>query len=345
MDKRPITILSSDWHIDKDNQQEIEQIVEQIISLAVEFHISRVYVLGDIFESRKAQPLTNLDFFSKILRKFEEAEVFLAVIPGNHDKVNYESEKSYLDAFQYHPYINLFSDYCIAHEEGVKFHLIPYFKEDTTYSKYLSKVIYQEGQKNILLTHLGVDGFSNNDRITLPSAVKRSDFSKFDSVFVGHYHNRSSIGNIHYIGSIQPRDFGEDNDKGFTIVFNDGSFEYVQAGFKEYKTIELDVDRVSKKELELLISKEENEEKNLRVILKGSESKLKSIDINSIQSKGVKVSRVNKELEEGILNSVKNEFISFTKESLLTEFDEYCKIKKIENQEYGKGKLLTTLKL
>lgn len=346
MERKPIGVLSSDWHIDKNNHSDVEKIIYQKIEIIKEMRLSTMYVLGDIFESRVAQPLTNLQFFKNILSKCEESGVAIVAIPGNHDKVNYESKLSYLDIFAQHPALTVVDEYKCIVENDINIHLIPYFKEDTVYSSYLKNIDLSTNKKNILLTHIGLDGVSNNDGIYIKGHIKKELFSKLDKVFIGHYHNRSQYGeNIHYIGSIKPNNFGENNDKGFTILFSDCSFEYVQAGFKEYKTIEVDVDTLTKKEIDLLTSKYKDSESKVRIVLKGSETKLKSVDVNKFTESGITIKRINKDLEEGIVQSIKGEFVTFNKEEIVKEFNQYCEDRKIQNKDYGYSKLLKILKI
>lgn len=342
--RKPITILSSDWHIDKDNQDEISDIITQIIVLAKELGIKEVIVLGDIFESRKAQPLDNLQFFKSILERFNDAGIVLIAIPGNHDKVNYESELSYLDVFSNHPNFKLITNYESLIRGELLLHFIPFFKENTVYKNYLERIELDSNKKNILLTHVGLDGVPNNSDLYIPSFLKKDMFNRLFKVFIGHYHNRSSYGkNIFYIGSIKPETFGENNDKGFTIIYDNGEHKDIQSKFKCFETIEFDIDNMSKKEIDLLPEKYKDEDKKVRIVLKGSESKLKSVNTKTFNNEGIVIKTVNKELEQGILQSIKGEFINFNKENIIIEFQTFCQIKSLENTDYGKEKLFKIL--
>ena len=54
MSKKPITILFSDTHLDKDNEEHVKDIFCQIILKAVEMKVSTVYGLGDFFDKFEA---------------------------------------------------------------------------------------------------------------------------------------------------------------------------------------------------------------------------------------------------------------------------------------------------
>ena len=84
-------IVTADWHIEQDNHALIDSLTTQLISGGKEREIDTLLILGDIFESRRAQPLANLSFFGSQLEKFAEHEMKVIAIPGNHDKIDQES--------------------------------------------------------------------------------------------------------------------------------------------------------------------------------------------------------------------------------------------------------------
>ena len=80
-------------------------------------------------------------------------------------------------------------------------------------------------------------------------------FENHFKVFSGHYHDQQKIGNFYHIPSIQQNNYGEDSDKGFTVLFGDGSHELVKSDFKEYIKVQVDLDTCSDKDLKLLKAK------------------------------------------------------------------------------------------
>lgn len=346
--KIPIGILTTDWHIDNNNHQEVNLVLNQIISLAEKLKIP-IYNLGDTFESRKAQPLQNLKFFNDILSILKNKNLELITIPGNHDKVNLSSEDSYLDSFLYHPSLKLKQDVSFISKNDILICLIPFFNQKgDIYNLKLKNAIEQlkhnknKTSKRVLLTHIAIDGVKNNDGSKEDSSLKQDLFEVFDQVFVGHYHNKQDLNEkIHYIGSIRSLNYGEDNDKGCVILYDDLSFEYVKTSFKKFEKISINIDNTSPKEIKTLIEQYKNSADNIRIEFKGDASKLKSIDVEELVCCGIDVKIKQKELIEGINLAEHNEVISFDKEGLLTEFDDFCVINNIEkeNKEYGLEKL------
>jgi len=135
------------------------------------------------------------------------------------------------------------------------------------------------------------------------------------------------------------KNFGENNDKGFVILYDDCSHEYIQAKFKEYHTIKIDINRTSQEELNELLARYKNNEHNIRFKFMGSIEKLKSIDINKFKSVGIDVKMDRPNVDEGIVAAKKQEFVSFNKESIKKEFDKFAEHNKLTDIEIGKNYL------
>ena len=73
--------------------------------------------------------------------------------------------------------LTLFEDVSSFVKDGVKYHLLPYFKEKGNYSENLkvAKSNIDSSLINILCTHISVESVRNNDG----SEVKLADTSKF----------------------------------------------------------------------------------------------------------------------------------------------------------------------
>jgi exonuclease SbcD len=336
--KIPLTITFSDLHIHLHNEEEIVNIIEQIIIKCKENNINIALCLGDIFESRKAQPLQSLKIWERVLELFKENNIQLICISGNHDKTNYISEDSYLDQYKHWPGFKLIRNYeNIDIEIGIRWHFIPYFEEETTYLKYLEQVHLLKDGKNYLFTHIGIDGILNNSNEEVKNPVTKELFKQFKKVFVGHYHNISTHDNIEYIGSVMPKNFGEDNNKGCTILYSDGSHELINLVFKKYEKIVVDINSFDKKKEQELLMEYSNHNDYIRLEFVGDSSKIKSLDKNKFESVGIDIKTKNEEVEETVNTSEHTEFIEFDDRSLVKEFDEFCEINELTDVEIGKG--------
>ncbi len=316
--------------MERENIDAQKAIFRQAILVAESLGLGEVWHAGDIFESRKSQPLTVLAAFIEILDLFEESGVVLEAIPGNHDKVDYDSELSYLDVYRWHPSFTLHRKEFTTQHDGVDIHWLPYFLESGSYIERLNSFELDKKKKNILITHIAVNGVRNNDGSVIENNLNRTAFKSFDSVLVGHYHDQSIIHNVHYIGSALQKNFGEDSNKGFTIIYNDGSHEFQKAEFTEYITIKIDVDNLKANELDQLLSEYADSTDNIRFKFQGEKSKLVAIDKSKFERAGIDVKFDSTEIQADLTTLNIDEFVQFNKAEVVKEFKDFCKKEKYE---------------
>ena len=149
--------------------------MEQVVEIGVKKDIKHLDFGGDWFQSRKGQPLEVLTFTETFLNSLPFESI--TMIAGNHDKLDYESMDSFLDVFGYFPKVNLVkTDYV---KDNIAY--LPYFLEGDLYNAFLSEFEKRKNYPNILITHVGVDGYSSIGG-KINSAVTASQFSKFKQV-------------------------------------------------------------------------------------------------------------------------------------------------------------------
>lgn len=331
-------IVLTDTHLNQNNIVQNLDIYKQAIHLAKKYNLDKVLHGGDIFDARKGQTDSLLKIFEEILDMFHENEITLVAIPGNHDKSDYKSDVSYLDPYKHHPGFNLLRSGGFAEENIFMF---PYFLEDGTFETLLKEEVQKNYKKiskdTILITHVAVNGVKNNDGSQIENNVKPNLFSKFKSVLIGHYHNKSTIGqNIFYIGSAFQHNFGEDVSKGFTLIMEDGTTQFVKAAFKEYKKVVIEIEKMSPKEIEKLAETYANSEDAIRFVFKGTHEKLQAIDKTRFTKLGIDVKRESDEIEVGVEEAENNEFISFDQTSIAKEFNDFCDTNKLDKKQGNK---------
>ena len=330
--KQPIAIISTDWHLKRDNIDAIKDLIDQQCQLAKKESVEYLICLGDVFDSRKAQELTVLTAFREILNNIQSYNLKMLTISGNHDKSDYTSYNSYLDSFAFHPAMVYFRGYNQYSIGDVKLHFMPFFDE-SVWKERLNYTL--SDKKNILLTHIAVTGSKNNDGTLQETPVKVSDFKDFDLVLSGHFHDRQIIGkNFIHAQSIQQNNYGEDNKKGFSILYNDCTISFVKSKFKEYKRYTFDIDKSTKKELDELIKEHSNSDNNIRVEVVGSQSKLNSLKREVFANNGIDLKTKNKEVSEAIEATITDEVVEFNPEKIKEKFGQFCEEKE---HDYDKG--------
>lgn len=330
-----LALLITDTHLHKNNVELVKDIFRQAIDLCIQHQIKKIYHLGDFFTSREAQPLQVLIEAKEIFLMIKDAGLEMDIIPGNHDKVDLNSQLSYLHAVEKNDSIRLIDntyDQMLSNEVNILY--LPYFKEKESYLQKLKEVsdLIRKDKVNVLLTHISINGVNNNDGSVVENEIKQELFKKFNYVYVGHYHNKQSNGNINYIGSSYQADFGEDEIKGFQFLMNDGSVEMILSKFPKYIKEKIDIE--DKEALKKFEKKYTNSSDKIRVVLTGDKTKLQAFNKENLHDKGIDVKFESDELNSNFDIS-NNEIQVFDRSNISKAFDSFCTINKIEDKEFG----------
>ena len=243
--KEPFALLINDIHVSKDNIPEFQANWNEALEICEKLGIEDMVIGGDLWQSRSAQTLSTLIAVRQAIIKATNKGIDLTIAEGNHDKVDQESMLGYSHLFSEYPYVVVVDDWGIFeidHDNQVALYVMSYFPENGSFMSKLEEVIndLKSGWYNILYIHQGIKGgLSQPSEDELPANI----FSKFDAVLVGHYHDRKKIKgtNIEYIGASRQHNFGEDEKKGYTVLYTDGSHEFIQnQANMRYKVMEIE---------------------------------------------------------------------------------------------------------
>lgn len=338
--KKPIAAIITDTHADENTLDLVDDIYDQSIEIVESLGLKELFHIGDHFTNRASQKLKTLLRVRRFTQKFKKVGIIVRTIPGNHDKTDQSSTESYLDIYR----SNNFVVYSGKNPEAefteiddVRFYFLPYFSE-SVYQEKLESIIksLDNSKSNVLLTHIGIDGVLDNDDRKVLSSVKKSNFKAFKKVFIGHYHNASDVNDfIHYIGSTDPRNFGEDDKKGILIVFDDLSFERIQLNFKPYKKVI--IEKFELEDLDDLIKKHADRKENVRIEFRAERSELIKIDKKKFLEAGIDVVTVDTTLIDISGETSEGDVtIGMERKDILKYFDEYCKQNQIERKKSAK---------
>lgn len=327
--RKPVALILTDTHLHKDNIDLVTDIFSQAKTLCEKLDIEYMIHAGDFFTSRTAQPLDVLLAGKQIIESINSDSLKLLIIPGNHDKTDQNSENSYLDVY---------SNICHVIRRSTTWHLsnltvyfIPYFKENESYIPQFETI--NPSKKGILITHIAVTGVKNNDGSEVGNIIAPSLFNKFDKVFVGHYHNQSQVGNnIYYIGSAYQANFGEDDQKGFTILYSDGSHELVKSKFPEY--VKLKVDISDTKKIKQIQKEHANSSDHVRIVFTGDETQLASLNKEKFNNIGIDV-KFEKEVVRQDLSAVLENNVNFNRSNIKEAFEQFCVLNDYQDKEIG----------
>lgn len=336
------SVLITDTHFNNDNIGQVDDVMAQGINLASKTRSKTLFHLGDWFTSRTGQTLTTLMGMLVVLGRAQQKGVKIVTIPGNHDKTDLEDTRSYLEVFRSHPALDLFSEQgTVKLTNDILIHLLPYFPEEGSYADRLEELtrLVKPKMNNILLTHITLDGAQNNDGSAQKNSLTRDKFAAFHRVLSGHYHNRNSPwGRAQYIGSARAANFGEDNDKGFTIINPDSTLKFIRSNFIQYHQFTFNLDRIDSEQFgsdyqEATTLAEEGH--NVRANVVGSDEMLEAFDYKLFELYGIEVVRKNSNIAKSLHDLEEGLSVSFSAAEMRRAFVEYCKLNGI------KGELLT----
>jgi DNA repair exonuclease SbcCD nuclease subunit len=189
-----------------------------------EHKIDTVVILGDIFDVRKtlnvqAAQRSNAELFKPI----SDRGITAYYMVGNHDMyysadLSVNTMRAMYDGRMLSG-MNIIDEPTEVEIDGTKILMTPWIASGN-YAKTFRMI--KETKASILFGHLELAGYEMYRGNFIEHGMDSAPFEKFDVVLSGHYHHKSSQGNIHYLGTqfeITWADF--DDTKGFHIFDTD----------------------------------------------------------------------------------------------------------------------------
>ncbi len=338
--KNPVLLLLNDIHASKDNLPEFTANWNEALAICTERGIREIAVGGDMFQSRVAQTLDVLLAVNDALIRAAQAGIIVTLAEGNHDLVDQESLRGYNHIFAQHSNVVVVDDFLSLDYPECDFvlHMISYFPENGSFTDRLNALLkgsMVEDKLNYLYIHQGINGaLAIPAQDELPARI----FEPFDKVFVGHYHDRATIKGtaIEYIGSSRQFNFGEDMYKGYTILYADGAYEFIQNEVNaRYAVLNVFAGDVTVHLCDQIGEIMANPRNRLKVRVHGTEAELAAIDRKRLMDAGAnKVEIVGEEVdvadapELGMLEK-------FDSRRIRESYEDFCSQKSIEDPSLG----------
>lgn len=198
--------------------QHISRFYEEVFFPYLDDHnINFIFHLGDIVDRRKyinfvtAKNLTK-DFIAPIRNKNK----FLYALIGNHDTFyKNTNEVNSMDVLYGDRAGFTYISEPIELDLECKILMMPWICADN-YDKCMKMI--QETDAQVLFGHLELKGFEMYKGQPNDHGFESSMFDKFDVVCSGHFHHKSSRGNIHYLGAPYEMTWSDyDDPRGFHV--------------------------------------------------------------------------------------------------------------------------------
>lgn len=336
----PCLLLINDLHIGKETISEFTANWNEALEICKTKGITEIAVGGDLFNSRASQTLDILLAVHEALMAAAGTGIRVVLANGNHCKVNPESVYGYCHVYGEHRNVTVVDNYLtlpVGHGEHALLHIIPYFPEDGSFTAKLDEVRkhgFDASKMNLLYVHEGINGaLSQPNEKELPPGI----FKGFDKVFAAHYHNRCKVKpNIEYIGSSRQHNFGEDEEKGYTILYSDGTHEFIRNRTNiRYRVIDIDADKVDTRLKDRLEEIREDGGYRTKVRVHGSAARTSNIDRKELIEAGA--SKVEIVVREDMPADVSpaDLFDKFDSRKIRDSYRDFCNGKDIRNVELG----------
>jgi DNA repair exonuclease SbcCD nuclease subunit len=194
-----------------------ELFYENVFFPALEEHgVEAVIHMGDAFDSRKSIDYQSLEWAKRVvfnpLKKYD-----VHMIIGNHDTYykNTNEVNSPELLLQTYPNIKTYSKPTEVNVGGLDILFLPWINQG---NEELSFNTIKTTSCRCAMGHLELQGFRVNRQIIMEHGLESKLFEKFERVFSGHYHTRSTDGRISYLGNPYEMYWTDVNDtRGFHI--------------------------------------------------------------------------------------------------------------------------------
>lgn len=186
-------------------------------------NIDTIIDLGDAFDRRKYINFYTLNQAKNMFyNRIRDNNIKLYSIIGNHTVYykNTNSVNTMSELFESESYLNIYWEKPkVITLDGLEILLCPWINSENFEE---SMKILSNTTAQILMGHLEIQGFEMYKGAINHEGFDQSIFSKFDIVMSGHFHHKSSYGNIHYLGAPYQMTWGDYNDvRGFHIFDTD----------------------------------------------------------------------------------------------------------------------------
>lgn len=220
----------------------------------IENGIDEVFHLGDMFDKRKQININTLIETRKMLMdKLEAHNIHMSVLVGNHDTYNKSTNEIESLTPLLHGYDNItvLKEPTTLKRGKLSILMIPWICDENR-ERVMTAV--ESSTADILCGHLELVGFEYQKGVTAEHGDSVDPFQKFKKVLSGHYHEKSTKKNIHYLGAQMQFTFADcDCKRGFHVLDTDtGSLKFVEnpntmfvklyyddsVDFQQYSTVE-----------------------------------------------------------------------------------------------------------
>lgn len=335
----PIALLIADSHCGKDTVHDFLINWDEAIGICLSQEIKHILFLGDLVLSRSAQTLNILLAIHDVLEKCREHHINVTMINGNHCKIDQEAPRGYCNVFDSFENVRVISEWGeVRLTDNLGIGMISYFPENGSFTQKLDQMekhlFALDYPKTILMIHEGIrGGLLQSTEDELPADL----FYRWDKVLVGHYHNRNTVNdNIYYIGSSRQNNFGENEEKGYTILLADGSTEFVKNQVNiRYQVIDIPIEKADINLSDHLEEIKEDGRYRVKVRIHSTAAKVSGLDKEKLIRAGANKIEIITEDLNVVETKETSLFEKFDNRKIKDSYGIFCKEKEVDDMEFG----------
>lgn len=187
-----------------------------------EHNITQICHLGDVVDRRKFINFVILNSWRKrFFDVLKREEISMDVIVGNHD-VTYKNTNeinAMHELFDHYDNINVLIEPRDVEYDGLSIAMVPWINV----SNYEQCIDFMKNTKSeVCFGHFEIAGFEMDRGNICHTGLDKKMFDRFDVVLSGHFHHKSSDGNINYLGNQYEITWADYNDqRGFHVFDTD----------------------------------------------------------------------------------------------------------------------------
>jgi len=207
-----------------------------------ENNINTVFQMGDLFDRRKFINFNSLHLSRKyFFDKLRNNNIEFHALVGNHDvafKNTLEVNSPSLLLKEYEN-VRLYEQVQTISYDGIPIDIVPWICDENQQEIFEA---IKNTKSQIAFGHFEIAGFEMDRGNICETGIDKKSLSKYDIVLTGHFHHKSTDGNITYVGTPYEMTWADYNDpKGFHIFdTNTRELEFVSNPFSMFNKITYD---------------------------------------------------------------------------------------------------------